>query len=306
MVSTRRSNNESLNLFDADQTLTKCKTSKRTKARTKKMLHLSATRADPQTQQEEEGDEFQQRQQLTTPTTGNKVVPLDICSSPEETKPEVDILSWLEPVSKARCPIKGPRESLKKLVDAAVVFKDALVAYLEETAQNLDIADMVQNANECFTRLRGLEVDYRLFHGEVCTFIKNHLELKEATKEKNTLASRLRADYEDSMVNADDKKEVLLRAKNKLISAQTTNNLTAKKNKELTAILGRLKKVDAMERDGLAALTAGRDHCNETYLLAEKIVEETGARLEGINQRYDVAEQETQRSLGRLRELVGK
>lgn len=40
--------------------------------------------------------------------------------------------------------------------------------------------------------------------------------------------------------------------------------------------------------------------------LAEKIVEENGARLEGIDEHYDVAKQETQRSLGRLRDLVGK
>lgn len=122
------------------------------------------------------------------------MIPLDTCSSPEQTKPEVDLLSWLEPVSKVRCPIKVPQGSLRKLVDAAIVFKDALVAYLEETAHNLDIADMVQNANECFTRLRALEVDYRPFHGEVCTFIRKYLELKEAAKEKNTLALRLRTD----------------------------------------------------------------------------------------------------------------
>lgn len=33
-------------------------------------------------------------------------------------------------------------------------------------------------------------------------------------------------------------------------------------------------------------------------MLAEKNIEETAARLEGIDERYDVAEQETQRSLG--------
>lgn len=68
------------------------------------------------------------------------------------------------------------------------------------------------------------------------------------------------------MVNADDLKEVLLRAKRELIIAQTNNNLTRKKIEELKAILGGLKKVDARERDGLAALTAERDHCNEAYL----------------------------------------
>lgn len=225
-----------------------------------------------------------------------------ICSSFE-----VDHLSWLEPASRPNYHFKIPQESLKKFMDVASVLKAGLVSHLEQSAHKLDIADMVQNANECFTRLRCLGLDYQPFHSEVSKLIKYYQELKEAVKEKNTLTYlRLMTDHENSVVNANDAKEVLLRAISNLISAQTNNNLTRTRIKELTEMLGRLQMKESMERDGLEALTAERDRCNGAYSLAEKNVEETAARLEVIKERYDVAEKEIRSSLDRLQDLVGK
>ncbi|KAK1396147.1 hypothetical protein POM88_006010 [Heracleum sosnowskyi] len=228
------------------------------------------------------------------------LIPVDISSSPEERKPQADPLSLLQPVFKSNYQVKFPQESLKVMMDAAVVFKSALVSHLENLVPSLDIATMVQSANECFERMRGLGVDYQTFHGQISRLIEYYQKLKEFTEVKNL---ELEAAYEVSVIEADDAKNELHRAENDLLSAQTNNNLTSKRIKELKESLGQLKAQDDMERSRIVTLTAERDHRREANSCSLRKVDRLYSECEGNKKREDATREEIQRQLSRLRGL---
>lgn len=175
------------------------------------------------------------------------------------------------------------------------------MSHLKKSARKLDIADMVKAANECFTRLRTLEVDYQAFHGEVYRLIEYCQKLKEANEGKNL---GLKEAYENSVIDANDAKDKLHRAENDLFSAQTLHNLRRRKIKDLREMLGTLEAEEPMERNRLATLTAEKNRCHEAHSRSKNKVDRLSSELDGIKKQYDATKEEVWRSLSRLRGLV--
>lgn len=226
------------------------------------------------------------------------MIPIDICSW-EEMKPIADPLSLLQPVSKPNYQlVKVPQESLKQIMDVADIFKSALVSHLENLAHSLDIATMVRSANECFKRMTALEVDYQTFHGQISRLIEYYQKLKESTEGKNL---ELEAAYEASVIEADDAKNELQRAETDLLSAETNNNSTREKIKELKESLAQLKAQDAAERNRFVSLTAERDRCHEAHLCSIRKVDRLYFEHEGKVQRGNAIREEIETLLRRLK-----
>ncbi|KAK1355030.1 hypothetical protein POM88_048286 [Heracleum sosnowskyi] len=228
---------------------------------------------------------------------GREVIPLEISSDEEDMKPIVDRLLWSEPVSSRNSHTKIP---LDKRREAAAVLKDSFVSNLEMNGHQMSIALIVKRADDCFTGLRSLYVDFQPFHAQVLKLINSYRKLKQLHNGKNPgVALDLESAYEMSVLAANDAEEELHTAEHQVINAQTKFEKTIEKIENIQITLHILEGEKTVARDELESSTTKRKHCNEAYLLAQKSVEEIGAKLEGCK----TAIEEIQGTLGRLREL---
>lgn len=281
---TRRSGKESEVVCKPEQKIKKCKTT----FKRKKL---------------QRGHQQQQEDRLVTPSTtsrqeketqienmgGEEVMPLDISSDEEETKPQVDHLSMLMSVSRQPFHIETSQKNLEILMAAAVVLKDELVSHLEKTAHKLDIADMVRSANKCFTGLKSLKVDYGAFHGEVRKLIEYFKELQKAN-EKNTCTDLgLPVAYEKSLSDFHEAMEELITAGCNLSNTKTSYDSAVERIEMLKRMLHRAEEEATLGRVEIEKLTSKRDRCDEAFSLAGRGKE-----------RYE----KIQNSFSRLRDLV--
>ncbi|KAK1355028.1 hypothetical protein POM88_048284 [Heracleum sosnowskyi] len=286
MVSTRRSGKESEVVCKPDQNVKKCKTF----YKRKKLLR---------------GHQQQQEDHLVTPPVtsrqekeaqvqnmgGEEVMPLDISSDEEETKPQVDHLSMLMSVSRQYFHLETSQKNLEILMAAAVVLKDELVSHLEKTAHKLNIADMVRSANKCFTGLKSLKVDYGAFSGEVRKLIEYLQELQKAN-EKNTCTDLgLTVAYEKSLSDFHEAMEELITAGCNLSNAKTSYDSAIERIEMLKRMLQRAEEEATRGRIEIEKLTSKRDDFEESFSLAGRSKE-----------RYE----KIQSSFSRLRDLDNK
>lgn len=242
----------------------------------------------------------------------------DLPSSPVEEKPKCDLRFVLEHTLEP----DSPEEDITKdgqhlvnqhLLNTASVLKSQLVACLKSSADKLSHSDMINLAKRSFTALRAFGDDFTSFSREVNKLIECRRELEYAAKKKEKNDGEIKARYIQQEMSLSVVSNKLSGAQEKLCRAETYVESLKLKREELTGALFKLTEELAEEKKKVENLAAERDQCTQarsdveaelSKLKVEK--EEARAEFEAINEQYNAAKDEFERTNNQLLKLVCK